>query len=354
MKKRSLKLLSIILATVLLVTIFGGCAKKVDDTDKVTYDEAEEIFPAGPPVKWSVWHWYDQTTGVFNDSDFFSHYGFVAPDNVGFGTYGARHRDGDAYLCLMLDPRDSMFTIESVGNIRSIQGICEFSYDDNAPVVRSLDEKAPRALLVALNAVFDCMLAYKAGELDNLEEALEAIEVEGVSMNILTDDEAEESKTNLPEAANVVKIGSKEIALVNNIDDWRDSSGNISLEALFDDFGMSFYGNRELVGGDGYSMSFNLYINNADGPIECLGAQFRNNGDVVYRVKIQRFNDEVVEETAEGVQISGDLAWLLLYAIEEWNYRRDTLDDDMRTIADGNTLGQDLIVEVIPFPQMAP
>ena len=318
-----------------------------DDISIVTYDEAEGVFPAGPPVKWSVWRWYDQTK-------FFSYYGFLSPDNVGFGTYGARHRDSDAYLCLMLDPRGSMFTIESIGNIRSIQGICELSYDENDPVVRSLDEKAPGALLVALNAVFDRMSAYKAGELDNLEEALEAIEVEGVSMNVLTDDEAEESKTNPPEAANVVKIGSREIALVNNIDDWRDSSGNISLEALFDDFGMTFYGNSELVGGDGYSMSFNLYIDNADGPIECLWAQLGNNGDVVYRVRIKRFNDEFIEETAEGVQISGDLAWLLLYAIEEWNYRRDTLDDDMRAIADGNALGQDLMVEVIPFPQKAP
>ena len=324
----------------------------------LTYDEAEALFPAGPAVKRSVWHWYDQTTGAFDGSDFFSHYGFdEQPDTVGFGTYGVRHRDGDAYLCLMLDPRGSMFTVESIGNIRSVQGVCKSDGGDRA---RFLGEKAPKALIVALNAVLDRMSAYKAGELDNLEESLEAIEVEGVSMNVLTDDEAEEldmpedEQPAYPEANNTVNIGDRDIVLVNHIDEWRDSDGRISLEALFDSFDMWLrdYGDGTLTAYR-YSQTFELYASQADGLIDSFSVEFRDNGDVVYQVTVKRLNDNAIEETAEGFRISRDLAWLLLYTIEEWNYRRDTLNDDMRAITN-DALGQDLMVEVISFPQNTP
>ncbi len=331
-----------------------GCC----EVSVLTYDEAEALFPAGPAVKRSVWHWYDQTTGAFDGSDFFSHYGFdEQPDTAGFGTYGVRHRDGDAYLCLMLDPRGSMFTVESIGNIRSVQGVCK---SDGGDRVRFLGEKAPKALIVALNAVLDRMSAYKAGELDNLEESLEAIEVEGVSMNVLTDDEAEEldmpedEQPAYPEANNTVNIGDRDIVLVNHIDEWRDSDGRISLEALFDSFDMWLrdYGDGTLTAYR-YSQTFELYASQADGLIDSFSVEFRDNGDVAYQITVKRLNDNAIEETAEGFQISRDLAWLLLYTIEEWNYRRETLNDDMCAITN-DALGQDLMVEVIPFPQKAP
>lgn len=330
------------------------------DVSVLTYDEAETLFPAGPAVKRSVWHWYDQTTGAFDGSDFLSHYGFDEPDTVGFGTYGFWHCDGDTYLCLILDPRGSMFTVESIGGIRTVQGVCR---SDGGDRVRFLGEKAPKALIVTLNAVLDRMLAYKAGELDDLEESLEAIEVEGVSMNVLTDDEAEAEELDMPEdeqpvyseANDIVKIGDRDIVLVNHIDEWRDSDGRISIEALFDSFDMWLRDN-----GDGtlmayrYSQTFELYASRQTDLIDSFSVELRNDdGDVAYQITVKRLNDNAIEETAEGFQISRDLAWLLLYTIEEWNYRRD-MDDDMRTIANGNVLGQDLMVEVIPFPQKTP
>ena len=132
MKKRSLKLLSIMMILALLVAMSGGCAKKVEDTDTNNDDSVGDYWEDaqyrselasefGPNTR----PYYDGEAGEFDVDGYFASHGWALDDSDGWHrTYstGELNSDGSApHISLYLGWEECQFCALDVGNLASVR-----------------------------------------------------------------------------------------------------------------------------------------------------------------------------------------------------------------------------------------
>ena len=158
-----------------------GCSR-TESTDRALLE--------GPEVRKNVLCWYDQESNTFDLEGCFSEYGLCQLQYEGYGVFSARAKaPAETCVNLMLSPQSgSMFIIDGIDGIRSIEGIC--SEPDTVYVKGYPDQAVPKALLVELNAVLDRITD---SEYSNcLKESLGAISVNGCTINVTSYDEYDE------------------------------------------------------------------------------------------------------------------------------------------------------------------